>query len=75
MLVQGTAEYFSMHYTVEELRGGWHVIQEDVSAPRELLAVAKASREPGMYRTAATCEPHRHYFWRSSEGRVEALDS
>jgi hypothetical protein len=63
-----------MRYTIEELSGGWKVARRDVSAPTDLDAIRRACRRPGMYRTAASVEPQRHYFWLSPRGTVEDMD-
>jgi len=63
-----------MLYTVEELNRGWHVVAENVSAGSDYQAVLAASRRPGMYRTAASIEPARHYFWCPQRGLLEPMD-
>lgn len=63
-----------MLYTVEELRHGWQVIARDLPGRDDYQAVARVSRRPGMYRTAAAAEPNRHYFWRPPQGRLEPMD-
>jgi hypothetical protein len=62
-----------MHFTVEELRDGWHVVGTRLQAATDQQAVAKVSPRPGMYRTAARLEPERHYFWRGPGGRLEPM--
>jgi len=61
-------------YTVEELSGSWKVTRKDVDARTGLDAVRRACERPGMYRTAASTEPERHYFWLSSRGTLEDVD-
>ena len=63
-----------MQYTIEELSGGWKVAWRDVSAPTDLDAVRRACRRSGMYRTAASIEPQRRYFWLTPRGTVEDMD-
>ena len=63
-----------MRYTVEELHDGRQVIGRDVPAATDYLAVARTGRRPGMYRTAASAEPGRRYFWPPPHGRLEPMD-
>lgn len=63
-----------MLYTIEELRHQWEVVGRRVPAASDYIAVARVSRRPGMYRTAAPTEPGRHYFWLPPRGRLEPMD-
>lgn len=67
-------DYWSMLYTVEELRHDWQIVGQDLRAPTAYRAVSQASRRPGMYRIAARTEPERRYFWLEPSGRLEAMD-
>lgn len=63
-----------MLITVEELRQGWEVVGRDLPATSDYQAVSMVSSRPGMYRTAASAEPDRHYFWLPPHGRLEPMD-
>jgi hypothetical protein len=67
-------DYWTMSYTVEELRHDWHVVAKDLRAATGYQAVLTASQRSGIYRTAAPVEPDRRYFWRAPDGRLEAMD-
>ncbi|MGH2936889.1 MAG: hypothetical protein ACRDPE_02070 [Solirubrobacterales bacterium] len=63
-----------MLYTVEELHHSWTVVGRDLPAHDSYHAVARVSRRAGMYRTAASAEPERRYFWLPPRGRLEPMD-